>query len=58
MTAFWVVAYSLVETHRLLRIAYCLRHQGDYPETSISFYETTQCNMSEIVIFMLAAVRT
>jgi hypothetical protein len=58
MTALWVVACSLVETHRLLRSAYCLHHQGDYPETSISFYETTQSNMSEIVIFMLAAVRT
>jgi hypothetical protein len=48
MTVFWDVApCSLVEIDRSFRGAYCLHHQGDRPEMSVSFYQTTRRNIPE-----------
>jgi hypothetical protein len=39
MVAFWFVApCSLVEVYLRFRDAYCLHHQGNRPETFVSFY--------------------
>jgi hypothetical protein len=42
MAAFWVIApYSLVEVYQRFRGPCCLHYQGDRPETSVNFYQTT-----------------
>jgi hypothetical protein len=47
MTVFWDVApCSLAEVDRRFRGAYCL-YQGDHPEPSASFYQTTWRNIPE-----------
>jgi hypothetical protein len=59
MTIFWdVTPCSLVDTDRCLRGAYCLHHQGDCSETSVSIYQTTWCYMQKTAVFILVAVRT
>jgi hypothetical protein len=48
MTVFWVVApCSLVEVYRRFIGACSLHHQGDRPETSVNFYQTTRHNNPE-----------
>jgi hypothetical protein len=65
MTVFQDVPFSLVETHRRFRVAYCPHHQGDdlmmeavsTSEMSVSLFQTAWHNIPE-VIFILANVRT
>jgi hypothetical protein len=42
MAVFWVIVpCSLVQAYRHFRGACCLHHQGDHPEMSVNFYQTT-----------------
>jgi hypothetical protein len=66
MTAFWDIASCRhTEFGRSFKDAYCLHHQGDdnlkaliTSETSVRFYETTGALYQEVLIFILAAMKT
>jgi hypothetical protein len=52
MDVFWDIApCSLVDNDRSFGVAYCTYHKSDkllvYSETSVSFYQTTLCNIPE-----------